>query len=935
MAAATQADPESDNTHQSQIFDASAALDPGPIKPLQHPSLSRGLLRHIPKGARWGCGHFLTGIMESILSDPAKAEGWRRLLAFGAGILEVPLRGGRRRNLTSVVKKRVAEFHDKWPTLVETLFEPDEDTTGGRRSSGSNGRLSLAAAVAAKLEDGNISAAARILCSDDIPASINEETLELLRQKHPAPPSDRPVILRSTSSAPFQATELDVRTMIRSFPMGSSGGPDGLRPQHIAELIGDQDAGPGLLRAITAFINLLLSGTCPQELRSILFGGTLFALRKSCGGLRPIAIGYVWRRLASKCANAFAIPRVTPYLAPKQLGVGVPGGCEAATHAARRFLNDMESGSIIVKLDISNAFNSLHRDSMLASVDEIIPELAAYCHLAYAESSSLQFGRFTILSQEGSQQGDPLGPLLFCLPLQPILNGLRSPLAFGYLDDLTLGGDPGVVEADVDTIEGECSRLGLNLNRKKCEIIASDLDFNDSNRSSLQQFARVSPSSAMLLGAPLSSAEALLLAFDARIAELKTALDRLQLIARQDALLILRSSLGSPRLMHLLRCTPCHDHPRLEVYDELLRRGIERILNISVTDDQWIQASLPIKMGGLGIRRVSSLALPAFLASAAGTLPTQALILGAAPADSDMAYDSAQTTWLQITGVQVPMGARSHKQSQWDRPLLNAAFSTVEYKIQDTYDQARLKASQSPHASDWLHALPLVAHDLRLEDEAVRVAVGLRLGVAICEPHVCACGTAVSTRGTHGLSCSLGFGRQARHSNINDLIHRSLNRAGIPAVKEPSGLTRSDGKRPDGQTLIPWSGGRTLLWDATVVDTVAASYISETAAASGGAAEMAAARKHVKYSELEKRYTFVPIAIETFGPFNREGLDFLSETGRRLSITTGDTRETSFLFQGLSVMIQRFNAVAFQGTMSRLPGADERRTLDRPKRGCR
>jgi hypothetical protein len=117
-----------------------------------------------------------------------------------------------------------------------------------------------------------------------------------------------------------------------------------------------------------------------------------------------------------------------------------------------------------------------------------------------------------------------------------------------------------------------------------------------------------------------------------------------------------------------------------------------------------------------------------------------------------------------------------------------------------------------------------------------------------------------------------------------------------------------------------------------VVDTVAASYISETAAAAGGAAEMAAARKHVRYSELERRYTFVPVAIETFGPFNREGLDFLSETGSRLSKTTGDTRETSFLFQGLSVIIQRFNAVAFQGTMSRLPGADERRTLDRSNR---
>src|SRR6218665_3892925 len=59
------------------------------------------------------------------------------------------------------------------------------------------------------------------------------------------------------------------------------------------------------------------------------------------------------------------------------------------------------------------------------------------------------------------------------------------------------------------------------------------------------------------------------------------------------------------------------------------------------------------------------------------------------------------------------------------------------------------------------------------------------------------CGAFVSARGEHGLSCSLGFGRVARHGVINDLIHRSLIKAGFPAVKEPQGLLRSDGKRPD------------------------------------------------------------------------------------------------------------------------------------------
>ena len=71
----------------------------------------------------------------------------------------------------------------------------------------------------------------------------------------------------------------------------------------------------------------------------------------------------------------------------------------------------------------------------------------------------------------GPQQGDPLGPLLFCLPLQPILLETRSSLAFGYLDDLALGGRAETVAADVEFIEKTCSTMGLTLNRSKCEVI--------------------------------------------------------------------------------------------------------------------------------------------------------------------------------------------------------------------------------------------------------------------------------------------------------------------------------------------------------------------------------------------------------------------------------------------------------------------------------
>src|SRR6218665_745794 len=69
-------------------------------KTVQHPLLQRGLLRHIPKGARSGAGHLLTKITEAILKEPHNVEAWRCLLAFGAGSLEVTPTGRRRRSLT-------------------------------------------------------------------------------------------------------------------------------------------------------------------------------------------------------------------------------------------------------------------------------------------------------------------------------------------------------------------------------------------------------------------------------------------------------------------------------------------------------------------------------------------------------------------------------------------------------------------------------------------------------------------------------------------------------------------------------------------------------------------------------------------------------------------------------------------------------------------
>ena len=61
------------------------------------------------------------------------------------------------------------------------------------------------------------------------------------------------------------------------------------------------------------------------------------------------------------------------------------------------------------------------------------------------------------------------------------------------------------------------------------------------------------------------------------------------------------------------------------------------------------------------------------------------------------------------------------------------------------------------------------------------------------------------------------------------------------------------------------------------------------------------------------------MAIETLGPLNPSASDFISEIGNCISSITGDRRESTFLFQRLSISIQQNNLVAFKGTFASNP----------------
>ena len=144
----------------------------------------------------------------------------------------------------------------------------------------------LGSRVSEKLEEGNFKGAVCIACSEDSMANRSDATFAALKGKHPSlhlnssipPAPDLSVPLLSVSAE-------DVAQAIRSFPNGSAGGPDGLRPQHLKDMTTSSIAEPpSLLSALASFSNLVLEGKTPPAIRPFLFGATLVALDKKGGG---------------------------------------------------------------------------------------------------------------------------------------------------------------------------------------------------------------------------------------------------------------------------------------------------------------------------------------------------------------------------------------------------------------------------------------------------------------------------------------------------------------------------------------------------------------------------------------------------------------------------------------------------------------------------
>ena len=174
---------------------------------------------------------------------------------------------------------------------------------------------------------------------------------------------------------------------------------------------------------------------------------------------------------------------------------------------------------------------------------------------------------------------------------------------------------------------------------------------------------------------------------------------------------------------------------------------------------------------------------------------------------------------------------------------------------------------------------------------------------------LCSCGQVLDANNAHALACRRGAGKQIRHRILIEFVRRAFLAAVMPVLLELTDLSRKDGKRPDGVTVLPFRNGRALSWDATCVHPLAASYVDVASKAPKAVAALAETRKRSKYLPVLDRVDIVPLAVETTGAVGLSFLELLRELSIRIEGRGGGVSAYRLLLRELSAAVQLGNAI--------------------------
>ena len=409
--------------------------------------------------------------------------------------------------------------------------------------------------------------------------------------------------------------------------------------------------------ALHAVITRVAIGAVPAAAKPYLFGALLTPLTKDGGGIRPIAVGdllvrVAGRALASDHAEGFG----AFFKMANQFGVACSSGSDVVVHGVSLAMSAHEDW-ITLQLDIRNAFNSVSRHLILAQLQRHFPTLVPYFMARYGASTQLQVlgsghdPPATILSREGVQQGDPLGPAFFAIALEAVTRGVlyldapppdADPGRAGFLpffapifvDDIHLCGPPALVGDVCLRLARRAAELrsGLVFNASKSTLYSPHvrpttvLATMPLSHRDLVDFMAFRLASAVdgivVLGTPLGTHTSIGMRLEEQMDKLRASVFLLpKLQSMQIRILLLRLCVPQA-LNHITRTTPTPLCENATTFlDHIMLRGLSAAQEFDSTELEWQRlVRLPLRLGGMGLTSATEVAPLAYLASVAATL---------------------------------------------------------------------------------------------------------------------------------------------------------------------------------------------------------------------------------------------------------------------------------------------------------------------------